>query len=409
MSARCWDGAAAVPMIGGNMAHIQKYKAHSCGHMLAHYRRDAASLERDNVEPSLTHLNRTLVLGSDGHAHDGDAEPHWELIAGRIADVDAAARAEGRRVTRKDAVVMADLVLTLPENVPAEDGDRFFELSYEFFGEKVGRDNLMGGFVHRDEMRTKKDADTGKMVRTGERVRDHIHVPWTPILDGRFNFKQQCPRTFYKTLHRELGDYLEAQMGYRPDIELSEEQRGEKALSEVKNKDVEATRAALARKEERLECLQGQIEEMEPLAVTFGESARTLVEHRGDGIREREAVGHNEQLKGGVAELEQQVRAARSRAGELERDIERLGVGVRDAGERCERARGRVGALIERLGWVPDHLSELAQGIGRRLGLRVMDGFTAFAQRARDSADAWNAAHATRGVSQDREWKQEHR
>lgn len=409
MSARCWDGAAAVPMIGGNMAHIQKYKAHSCGHMLAHYRRDAASLERDNVEPSLTHLNRTLVLGSDGHAHDGDAEPHWELIAGRIADVDAAARAEGRRVTRKDAVVMADLVLTLPENVPAEDGDRFFELSYEFFGEKVGRDNLMGGFVHRDEMRTKKDADTGKMVRTGERVRDHIHVPWTPILDGRFNFKQQCPRTFYKTLHRELGDYLEAQMGYRPDIELSEEQRGEKALSEVKNKDVEATRAALARKEERLECLQGQIEEMEPLAVTFGESARTLVEHRGDGSREREAVGHNEQLKGGVAELEQQVRAARSRAGELERDIERLGVGVRDAGERCERARGRVGALIERLGWVPDHLSELAQGIGRRLGLRVMDGFTAFAQRARDSADAWNAAHATRGVSQDREWKQEHR
>lgn len=391
------------------MAHIQKYKAHSCGHMLAHYRRDAASLERDNVEPSLTHLNRTLVLGSDGHAHDGDAEPHWELIAGRIADVDAAARAEGRRVTRKDAVVMADLVLTLPENVPAEDGDRFFELSYEFFGEKVGRDNLMGGFVHRDEMRTKKDADTGKMVRTGERVRDHIHVPWTPILDGRFNFKQQCPRTFYKTLHRELGDYLEAKMGYRPDIELSEEQRGEKALSEVKNKDVEATRAALARKEERLECLQGQIEEMEPLAVTFGESARTLVEHRGDGSREREAVGHNEQLKGGVAELEQQVRAARSRAGELERDIERLGVGVRDAGERCERARGRVGALIERLGWVPDHLSELAQGIGRRLGLRVMDGFTAFAQRARDSTDAWNAAHATRGVSQDREWKQEHR
>lgn len=409
MSARCWDGAAAVPMIGGNMAHIQKYKAHSCGHMLAHYRRDAASLERDNVEPSLTHLNRTLVFGSDGHAHDGDAEPHWELIAGRIADVDAAARAEGRRVTRKDAVVMADLVLTLPENVPAEDGDRFFELSYEFFGEKVGRDNLMGGFVHRDEMRTKKDADTGKMVRTGERVRDHIHVPWTPILDGRFNFKQQCPRTFYKTLHRELGDYLEAQMGYRPDIELSEEQRGEKALSEVKNKDVEATRAALARKEERLECLQGQIEEMEPLAVTFGESARTLVEHRGDGSREREAVGHNEQLKGGVAELEQQVRAARSRAGELERDIERLGVGVRDAGERCERSRGRVGALIERLGWVPDHLSELAQGIGRRLGLRVMDGFTAFAQRARDSTDAWNAAHATRGVSQDREWKQEHR
>lgn len=408
MSARCWDGAAAVPMIGGNMAHIQKYKAHSCGHMLAHYRRDAASLERDNVEPSLTHLNRTLVLGSDGHAHDGDAEPHWELIAGRIADVDAAARAEGRRVTRKDAVVMADLVLTLPENVPAEDGDRFFELSYEFFGEKVGRGNLMGGFVHRDEMRTKKDADTGKMVRTGERVRDHIHVPWTPILDGRFNFKQQCPRTFYKTLHRELGDYLEAQMGYRPDIELSEEQRGEKALSEVKNKDVEATRAALARKEERLECLQGQIEEMEPLAVTFGESARTLVEHRGDGSRERELEAEESGLRSGIVELERQVQEARSRAGQLERDIERLGMGVRDAGERCERARGRVARLIERLGCIPTGLSEFATAIGRKLGFHVRD---AFAVRLDWAVGV--SADMSRGRSVSREkdapWKAEHR
>ena len=390
------------------MAHIQKYKAHSCGHMLAHYRRDAASLERDNVEPSLTHLNRTLVLGSDGHAHDGDAEPHWELIAGRIADVDAAARAEGRRVTRKDAVVMADLVLTLPENVPAEDGDRFFELSYEFFGEKVGRDNLMGGFVHRDEMRTKKDADTGKMVRTGERVRDHIHVPWTPILDGRFNFKQQCPRTFYKTLHRELGDYLEAQMGYRPDIELSEEQRGEKALSEVKNKDVEATRAALARKEERLECLQGQIEEMEPLAVTFGESARTLVEHRGDGSRERELEAEESGLRSGIVELERQVQEARSRAGQLERDIERLGMGVRDAGERCERARGRVARLIERLGCIPTGLSEFATAIGRKLGFHVRDAFAARLDWA-----VGVSADMSRGRSVSREkdapWKTEHR
>lgn len=408
MSARCWDGAAAVPMIGGNMAHIQKYKAHSCGHMLAHYRRDAASLERDNVEPSLTHLNRTLVLGSDGHAHDGDAEPHWELIAGRIADVDAAARAEGRRVTRKDAVVMADLVLTLPENVPAEDGDRFFELSYEFFGEKVGRDNLMGGFVHRDEMRTKKDADTGKMVRTGERVRDHIHVPWTPILDGRFNFKQQCPRTFYKTLHRELGDYLEAQMGYRPDIELSEEQRGEKALSEVKNKDVEATRAALARKEERLECLQGQIEEMEPLAVTFGESVRTLYKARGDGSRERELEAEESGLRSGIVELERQVQEARSRAGQLERDIERLGMGVRDAGERCERARGRVARLIERLGCIPTGLSEFATAIGRKLGFHVRDAFAARLDWA-----VGVSADMSRGRSVSREkdapWKAEHR
>ena len=399
MSARCWDGAAAVPMIGGNMAHIQKYKAHSCGHMLAHYRRDPASLERDNVEPSLTHLNRTLVLGSDGRANDGRAEPHWEVIAGRIAAVDAAAKAEGKRVTRKDAVVMADLVLTLPENVPAEDGDRFFELSYEFFGEKVGRDNLMGGFVHRDEMRTKKDPNTGKMVRTGERVRDHIHVPWTPILDGRFNFKQQCPRAFYKTLHRELGDYLEAQMGYRPDIELSEEQKGEKALSQVRNADIDATRGAIKREKERLECLRREGDELEPLAVTFGESVRTLIEHRGDGSREREAVGHNEQLKGGVAELEQQVRAARERAGELERGNRQLGERLRDVrgrhqelGERFENLERKMTAVLQALREVPNTLGAWAMDIANRLGKRTydprsldrMEGYARAVRTARD-------------------------
>lgn len=408
MSARCWDGAAAAPMIGGHMAHIQKYKAHSCGHMLAHYRRDPASLERDNVDPTLTERNLTLVLDDDGKAVEGAAQPNWEVIAGRIAAVDAAAKAEGKRATRKDAVVMADLVLTLPENVPEGDGDRFFELSYEFLGEKVGRGNLMGGFVHRDEVRTKKDPDTGKMVRTGERVRDHIHVPWTPILDGRFNFKQQCPRAFYKTLHKELGDYLEARLGYRSDIELSEEQKGEKALSQVRNADIDATRDAIKREEERLECLRRQGVELEPLAVTFGESAATLFAHRGDGSREREQAAEGSRLDGRIAELEQQVRAARDRAGQLERDIERLGVGVRDAGERCERARGRVARLIERLGCIPTGLSEFATAIGRKLGFHVRDAFAARLDWA-----VGVSADMSRGRSVSREkdapWKAEHR
>ena len=37
---------------GYDMAHIAKYKATSVGHMLAHYRRDASSMERDNIDRS---------------------------------------------------------------------------------------------------------------------------------------------------------------------------------------------------------------------------------------------------------------------------------------------------------------------------------------------------------------------
>ena len=56
-------------------------------------------------------------------------------------------------------------------------------------------------------------------------MRDHMHVPFTPILDGRFNFKKMCPRTFYQSLHKDLGDYLEQHLGYRPEIELGDETR----------------------------------------------------------------------------------------------------------------------------------------------------------------------------------------
>lgn len=161
-----------------------------------------------------------------------------------------------------------------------------------------------------------------------------------------------------------------------------------------------------AEAEARLECLQGQIAELEPAAEGLAESARALWEGRGDGSKERGLAEEESRLGSGIGELEQQVRTARSRAGQLERDIERLGMGVRDLGERRDGARARVGALIERLGWVPDHLSELAQGIGKRLGARVMSAFDAMVAAAQESSRAYNAARATRGASWDREGKQ---
>lgn len=58
------------------------------------------------------------------------------------------------------------------------------------------------------------------------------------------------------------------------------------------------------------------------------------------------------------------------------------------------------------LGWVPKGLSEVATSIGRALGLRVRDAFSAKMDLARDGAAAWNASHATRGALRDREGKQ---
>ena len=72
------------------MAHIAKYKAPSVGHMLAHYRRDRSSLERDNIDSE--RIKNDLVVGhytnKDGKLVVGrveprDGEPNWGTVESR--------------------------------------------------------------------------------------------------------------------------------------------------------------------------------------------------------------------------------------------------------------------------------------------------------------------------------------
>ena len=222
------------------MAHIAKYKAPSVGHMLAHYRRDRSSLERDNIDPE--RIKNDLVVGhytnKDGKLVVGrveprEGEPNWGTVESRIERVNKAQKAAGKRATRKDAVVMADVVVTLPDNVRKGDEDRFFRLTYWYLSKKFGIENMMGGYVHKDEV-----------LKDGTPARDHMHVPFTPILDGRFNYKKMCPRSFYQSMHKELGDYLEGRMGYRPAIELDEETRAQRVYTD-KSVDIDKVRGAI--------------------------------------------------------------------------------------------------------------------------------------------------------------------
>lgn len=237
----------------------------------------------------------------------------------------------------------------------------------------------------------------------------HMHVEVVPVAEskrglsvqnslnkavkqaGHDNYKDMLAG-WDKVLDTAMKDHgLERVAGDRDKQMGGVDMRTYKRSMEVQKQTAEA--------EARLECLQGQIAELEPAAVSLGESAGTVISHLGDGSRERE-VGSR------VEELEQQVRAARSRAGELERDVERLRVGVRDAGSRLDRVRERVTQALGMLGWVPKGLSDIATSIGRSLGLRVRDAFSAKMDLARDGAAAWNAAHATRGASRDCKGKQ---
>lgn len=352
------------------MAHIAKYKATSVGHMLAHYRRDASSMERDNIDPK--RVKNDMVVGhytnKDGRLVVGrvvprEGEPNWGTVERRIERVNEAQRAAGKRATRKDAVVMADVVVTLPDNVRKGDEDRFFRLTYWYLSNKFGIDNMMGGYVHKDEV-----------LKDGTPARDHMHVPFTPILDGRFNYKKMCPRMFYQSMHKELGDYLEKRLGYRPEVELAEETRAQRVYTD-KSVDIDKVRGAVDRavvrpaEDEAARIVAAAKEEAAALlkeAETRKAELVTEIADKEDDLAELDS--QLEDVRMDIAGEEDRLECLRQRADGVARDVEELrpaaaevrsweAAGKAERGSildsiaaRCAGAARAIGRAVEELG-----------------------------------------------------------
>lgn len=348
------------------MAHIAKYKATSVGHMLAHYRRDASSLERDNIDPKRTKDNMVVAhyTNKDGQLVVGrvvprEGEPNWGTVERRIERVNEAQKAAGKRATRKDAVVMADVVVTLPDNVRKGDEDRFFRLTYWYLSKKFGIDNMMGGHVHKDEV-----------LKDGTPARDHMHVPFTPILDGRFNYKKMCPRMFYQNMHRELGDYLEKRLGYRPEVELDEETRAQRVYTD-KSVDIDKVRGAVDRavvrpaEDEAARIVAAAKEEAAALlkeAETRKAELVTEIAGKEDDLAELDSQLGDVRMD--IAGEEDRLECLRQRADGVARDIEEL----RPAA--AEVRRWEAAGKAER-GSILDSIAARCAGAARAIGRAV--------------------------------------
>lgn len=392
------------------MAHIAKYKATSVGHMLAHYRRDESSLGRENIDP--TRAKNDMVVAhyknKDGELVVGrvvprEGEPNWGTVERRIERVNEAQKAAGKRATRKDAVVMADVVVTLPDNVRKGDEDRFFRLAYWYLSNKFGIDNMMGGYVHKDEV-----------LKDGTPARDHMHAPFTPILDGRFNYKKMCPRSFYQSMHKELGDYLEKRLGYRPEVELDEETRAQRVYTD-KSVDIDKVRDAVDKA-----VVEPAQQEAERIVAAAKEEAAALLEEA--QTRKAELVAQIADREGDLAELnnqledvrmdiadeEDRLECLRQRAGGVARDVEELrpiaaevrgweaagkaerGTILDSIAARCAGAARAARAAIEELG---DRIWALMRPRKAQRGGRSLDDVMREATEAARASEALSRNH----------------
>lgn len=399
------------------MAHIAKYKATSVGHMLAHYRRDPSSLERDNIDQN--RVKNDMVVGHYTNKHGKlvvgrvaarEGEPNWGTVERRIERVNEAQKAAGKRATRKDAVVMADVVVTLPDNVRKGDEDRFFRLTYWYLSNKFGIDNMMGGFVHKDEV-----------LKDGSPARDHMHVPFTPILNGRFNYKKMCPRTFYQNMHRELGDYLEKRLGYRPEVELAEETRAQRVYTD-KSVDIDKVRGAVDKA-----VVEPAKDEAARIVAAAREEAAALLNDA--EARKAELVTEIADKEGDLAELDSQLEdvkldiedeqdrleCLRQRADGVARDIEELqpiaaevrgweAAGKAERGAILDNIRVKCDGLASRIragvAGMRIKVEELRRRISRPLEYLMrreqprQQSLNDVLRDAQRAADAWNRDHA---------------
>lgn len=378
------------------MAHIAKYKASAVGKLCAHYNRwqgiDNPNVSRENIDKSRTHLNYTLgVYEKDGKRFIGKVRgsASWATVKGRIDAVNARAKAEGKRATRKDAVVMADMVVTLPPNVAPEDAYKFFWNSYQYIADRVGRGNLMGGYVHMDE------------------TTPHMHVPFTPILDGRFNYKKMCDRKFYQTFHKGLGDRLEQKMGYRPEVELSEETRAQRVYTS-RTKDIDKVRGAVDRA-----VVQPAEEEAARIVADAQARADALVrdaETRRDELVAQVADGERRlsDVRMQVDEETDRLECLRQRADGVARDVAELepiaadvrrfeGAGRAERGAildsiaaRCAGAARAARAAIEELG---DRIWALMRPRKAKTEQRSLDDVMREATEAARASEALSRGH----------------
>lgn len=239
-------GALRLKVIGGQMAHVEKYKRTAVPLMTEHYDRAGGDFERaaarhvdglgrHNIDPARSPLNYNL--GPDRH------ESQREWVAERLAGL-------GRK-PRKDAVVMCDWVVTQPLQVPADRSREFFRAVYGFLSERYGEGNVVSAWVHLDEISNQP----------------HMHFAFVPVTsDGRLCAKEILSRAALKGFHGELEGYVAREMGMeRAGLTLTEDERRERAGKYVGLAEYQDAREAAREAEEQAAAALERAAELEEM------------------------------------------------------------------------------------------------------------------------------------------------
>ena len=441
------------------MANLTGYPQSAVGHMLNHYTRHGADPDQkkykyrnQNIDQNLTFLNYQIGVKRD------DPEGFVRELVGR-SDVPPR---EGQKATN----VISDWVITLPRNEALEGREKeFFQVAYDHLKKRVPEHLIVGAFVHMDETqphmhfcfvplvtspkmtndktRPLKDKN-GKIRKDKKGTTRYARVPkldedGKPMMRTTLAQSKLFDRRAMQAFHGALEADMTAYFGFEVGIQLKEQDKALKALSDVKQEVLDEARSALV--EPAKEKAAAMVAEAEGKAWVAGQFAATkklqaeqaaadLAKTQGvlgavsqEVAKKRQLSGvldsenaekkaENDELDAKKAQILEQIPALESDIGdkkaqvtaldaEIEEKLRRLeevrraeeAWGSGELGAREERARGALSELKpqvraaeegvsradERLGKLKQRVVQLKQKL-ERLGTRIEKARSALAK-----------------------------
>lgn len=226
------------------MAHVQKFSKSAVAGLSSHIERKTLNHSNEDIDTDKSHLNYDLCE-KEGNMN--------ERLSDRLEDVHC--------LNRADVKVMADWVLTLPQNLkelPEESQKQFFEQSYEFLSDRYGKENVLSAMVHNDE------------------TTPHMHFSFVPVTfdekkqHNKVSAKEVLTRQDLKTFHQDLDKHLKEKIPeiYQGGV-LNDKTYPVKDVAELKRfskeleRDIDSAKAELAKKNAELNSKLKQVNALE--------------------------------------------------------------------------------------------------------------------------------------------------
>lgn len=186
------------------MAHVEKYTRTQVNNLFRHYERAYIT---ENVDENKSYLNYNLF-------EDAENRKGIDILQERLNNVHC--------LKRKDVNIMCSWIVTAPKTLQEEYHEQFFDECYKFLNDRYGNDNVIGAYVHMDE------------------VQPHLHYVFVPVVhDNKKNINKVCAkdvinRKELKTFHKDLKRHLENKMNMQVDILNYATINGNKTVLELK-------------------------------------------------------------------------------------------------------------------------------------------------------------------------------